>query len=100
MIGDEIPAGTGTFHWTFRSGPISTGGFCPSATPDPPGPRNCGQASGLSPQCPMAVNTPIAAHAVMTVMFVFTNSLLAVLVLPAHATRSFYKNGDWLRVFG
>jgi hypothetical protein len=47
-IGDDSPDGAGTFHFTFFSGPTSTGGFCPSATPDPPGPRNCGHP-GASP---------------------------------------------------
>src|SRR5262245_10642157 len=37
-----MPLGHATFHLTFFSGPISTGGCCPSATPDPFGPRNCG----------------------------------------------------------
>src|SRR5580692_11446989 len=62
-IGEENPLGTGTFHFTFLSGPNSTGGFCPSATPDPPGPRNCGQASGLSAPIPTAatVNSAIDA---------------------------------------
>src|SRR5262245_30619672 len=41
-MGEDPPFGAVTFHFTFLSGPNSTGGFCPSATPDPPGPRNCG----------------------------------------------------------
>src|SRR5688500_14044202 len=47
-IGDERPGGAGTFQRTFLSGPNSTGGFWSSATPDPLGPRNWGQASGRS----------------------------------------------------
>src|SRR3979411_3327767 len=38
-IGEDDPAGTGTFHLTFLSGPNSTGGFWPCATPAPPRPR-------------------------------------------------------------
>src|SRR6476620_5743851 len=45
-IGDEGPPGTDLFHFTFLSGPTSTGGFWSSAIPDPPGPRNCGHTSG------------------------------------------------------
>src|SRR5262245_3334256 len=67
-IGDESPLGAGTFHFTFFSGPNSTGGFCPSATPDPPGPRNCGQASGLSALSPTAANTPSAIIAMKLFM--------------------------------
>ena len=37
-IGDEKPLGAATFHFTFVSGPSSTGGRWPSATPEPPGP--------------------------------------------------------------
>ena len=48
MIGDESPAGTGTFHFTFLSGPMSTGGFSSIAMPDPLGPRNRGHASEFS----------------------------------------------------
>ena len=44
----EARSGPATFHFTFLSGPNSTGGFWPSATPEPFGPRNCGQASGSS----------------------------------------------------
>src|SRR5688572_12588282 len=47
-IGDETPPGAGTFHLTFCSGPNSVGGFWPSATPDPFGPRNRGQTSDFS----------------------------------------------------
>jgi len=45
-IGDESPPGTDIFHFTFLSGPTSTGGFWSSAIPDPLGPRNCGHTSG------------------------------------------------------
>src|SRR5262245_36970712 len=63
-VGEENPAGTGTFHLTFLSGPNATGGFWPSATPDPPGPRNPGHASGLSPASPADANTPKATDAI------------------------------------
>src|SRR5579885_850075 len=46
MTGDDTPGGTATFHLTFFCGPNSTGGFWPAATPDPPGPRNCGHGAG------------------------------------------------------
>src|SRR5438552_16426833 len=67
-IGEEDPAGAGTFHFTFLSGPNSTGGFWPSAAPDPPGPRNPGHASGLSPPVPTAANTPRATDAINSFM--------------------------------
>src|SRR4051794_16377322 len=60
-IGDDSPGGAGTFHLTFLSGPNSTGGFWSSATPDPLGPRNCGQASGLSAASPTAATATRAA---------------------------------------
>src|SRR5262249_45674981 len=44
MIGDEMPDGTAIFHLTFLSGPNSTGGFWPSATPEALGPRKRDQA--------------------------------------------------------
>src|SRR5262245_9026560 len=66
--GDDMPLGTATFHFTFLVGPISTGGFCPSATAEPPGPRNCGHAG--SPASPTAANTPTAANASNRFMFV------------------------------
>src|SRR5262245_12777119 len=58
MIGDERPLGTGTFHFTFFSGPNSTGGFASSAMPDPFGPRNRGQASDFSALEPGVANIP------------------------------------------
>src|SRR5262245_36326872 len=67
MIGDDKPLGILTFHFTFLLGPNRTGGFCPSATPDPPGPRNCGQASG-SPARPTAANNPNATNAIIVLM--------------------------------
>src|SRR5688500_5914343 len=51
-MGDDMPAGTGTFHFRFFSGPNSVGGFWPSATPDPFGPRNRGQTSDSSVAAP------------------------------------------------
>ena len=33
-----------------------------SATPDPPGPRNCGQASGWSALTPTAANIPAVSE--------------------------------------
>src|SRR6476660_8345365 len=62
-IGDDSPGGAGTFHLRFLSGPNSTGGFWSSATPDPLGPRNCGQASGLSAASPAAATATIATDA-------------------------------------
>src|SRR5436190_18046417 len=47
-VGDENPDGTLIFQRTFLSGPISVGGFSFSATPDPPGPRNCGHAESAA----------------------------------------------------
>src|SRR4051794_37719204 len=43
-MGDELPAAIGTFQATFSSGPKCSGGLLASATPVPPGPRNCGHA--------------------------------------------------------
>src|SRR5262245_65685914 len=62
--GEDSPLGAGTFHFTFLSGPNSTGGFWSSATPEPPGPRNWGHASGLSPPRPAATNTATATSAI------------------------------------
>src|SRR5262245_42034783 len=67
-IGDENPPGTRTFHFTFLSGPNSTGGFWSSATADPPGPRNCGQASGLSAPSPTDANKPTAMDVIHPLM--------------------------------
>src|SRR5262245_31424074 len=47
-IGEENPEGVDAFQSKFFSGPKLTGGFCSSAIPDPFGPRNRAQASGLS----------------------------------------------------
>src|SRR6266446_1581537 len=63
-IGDEKPLGVLTFHLTFLSGPKSIGGFWFSATPDPLGPRNCGQTSDFSPACPWTANNPNTASAI------------------------------------
>src|SRR6266851_9593133 len=68
MIGDDIPVGARTFHFTFLSGPNSTGGFWPAATPDPPGPRNCGHASGVSPPCPTAARRAATTNAIGVLM--------------------------------
>src|SRR5262245_26944987 len=57
-MGEESPLGAGTFHFTFFSGPNSTGGFALSAIPDPLGPRNLGHASDLSAANPSLTNTP------------------------------------------
>jgi hypothetical protein len=62
-IGEENPLGAGTFHFTFFSGPNATGGFWPSATPDPPGPRNWGQASGGSAAGAMAAQAATVTDA-------------------------------------
>src|SRR4051812_38006298 len=62
-MGDENPEGTFTFHFTFLSGPTSIGGFWPSATPDPPGPRNCGHGAGSAPRT-TAANTPKTANVI------------------------------------
>src|SRR5262245_12341667 len=43
--GDDAPGGTGTFHARFSVGLNLTGGFWSSTTPDPAGPRNCGQSA-------------------------------------------------------
>src|SRR4051794_3423266 len=67
-IGDENPPGTRTFHLTFLFGPNSTGGFWSSATADPPGPRNWGQASGRSAPSPATANTPTATDAIHPLM--------------------------------
>src|SRR5262245_58238019 len=67
-IGDDSPPGAGTFHLTFLSGPSSTGGFWPSATPDPFGPRNWGHASALSAPSPEAANTASATEAIIPFM--------------------------------
>src|SRR6476620_5326285 len=57
MMGDEIPGGADTFHFTFLSGPTSVGGVWPSATPEPFGPRNRDQASDSAPVASAATNT-------------------------------------------
>src|ERR1700730_17519641 len=44
-MGDECPGGRSVFQTTFFFGPNSTGRFLLSETPDPFGPRNCGQLS-------------------------------------------------------
>src|SRR6516164_9791404 len=67
VIGEDRPAGAGTFHLRFLVGPNSTGGFWPSATPDPFGPRNCGHA-GPSPARPMVVHSPSATTAIIILM--------------------------------
>src|SRR5687768_13804551 len=72
-IGEERPLGALTFHFTFLSGPSSTGGFWSSATPEPPGPRNCGQASGFSPATPAPANTPTATNAINVLMSTSSN---------------------------
>jgi len=44
MLGDECPEGTAVFQSTCLAGPNSMGGSSASAaTPEPPGPRYCGQ---------------------------------------------------------
>src|SRR5580704_11682156 len=68
MIGDDNPLGARTFHLTFLSGPNSTGGFWPMAMPDPPGPRNCGHASGFSPLGPPVANSPVTTNAIRAFM--------------------------------
>src|SRR5438477_12377678 len=62
-MGEDRPEGAGVFHFKFLSGPNSTGGFCPWATADPPGPRNCGHTSGCSAPRPTAANNPIVMNA-------------------------------------
>src|ERR1700722_14562780 len=47
-MGDDAPGGTATFHAKFSFGPNLTGGFFFSATPEPLGPRNCGQSAAKS----------------------------------------------------
>src|SRR5438045_9439649 len=67
-IGDESPAGAGTFQLTFCSGPNSTGGFWASATPDPFGPRNRGHTSAWSAARPTAVNRTTETKTVNFIM--------------------------------
>src|ERR1700676_2031092 len=67
VIGEDRPRGAGTFHLRFLVGPNSTGGFWPSATPDPPGPRNCGHA-GPSPAWPAVAKSPSATTAIIVLM--------------------------------
>src|SRR5688572_21775174 len=99
-IGDEAPLGAATFHFTFFSGPISTGGFCPSATPDPPGPRNRGHASRSSAPNATAANTPTANNAAHTFdAFIARSSVVAgarsglTLTVPALAARGQFVVG-------
>src|SRR5256712_12698375 len=86
-IGEERPLGAGTFHFTFLSGPNSTGGFWPSATPEPSGPRNRGHASELSAASPTAVNASTDTNAINSFMswdflrFVIIGAF-AVIVIP------------------
>src|SRR6516165_2544499 len=65
--GEDRPPGAGTFHLRFLVGPNSTGGFWPSATPDPPGPRNCGHA-GPSPERAALAQSPSATIAIIVLM--------------------------------
>src|SRR6476660_1148260 len=58
-MGEESPLGVDAFHFRFLSGPNSTGGFWPSATPDPSGPRNRGHTSCFSAHNPAVANAPI-----------------------------------------
>src|ERR1700690_1384948 len=44
-MGEDAPGGTATFHNRFSFRPNFTGGFWSSATPEPPGPRNCVQSA-------------------------------------------------------
>src|SRR5688572_31156128 len=57
-MGDERPGGAGTFHLTFVSGPMLIGGLACSATPEPPGPRNCGHSNAFSPAVASTPNKP------------------------------------------
>src|SRR6476659_9553025 len=66
-IGDDTPEGAVTFHFRFLSGPNSTGGFCPSAIPEPAGPRNCGHNCG-SPPCARVANNAIVRNAIEVFM--------------------------------
>src|SRR5277367_4695158 len=75
-IGDEKPFGTTVFHFTFLSGQNSTGGFWPSATPDPFGPRNRGQASGLSAAKPHAANATNTVDAIQTFMSLLSSKTM------------------------
>src|SRR5579864_6377442 len=78
-IGDRvelaaIAIGTATFQSTFFSGPNDTGGLAPSATPEPFGPRNCGQARGLSSPRP----TDATSKTVKSAVSRFISSLLEI----------------------
>src|SRR5262245_59241245 len=64
MIGEDKPLGAEDFHFTFLSGPNSTGGFWPSATPEPSGPRNRGQTRDFSALKPFIANAPISNSAI------------------------------------
>src|SRR5262245_35250526 len=89
-IGEETPAGAATFHFRFFSGPNSTGGFCPSATPEPLGPRNCGQTGAVSPPSPTDVKNPAAANVIHTFMAVSSEVAVAVPDLERTYTIAFY----------
>src|SRR6516165_8666107 len=67
VIGEDRPPGAGTFHLRFLVGPNSTGGFWLSATPDPPGPRNCGHADP-SPARPAVTQRPSPTTAIIVLM--------------------------------
>ena len=82
-IGEESPLGANTFHFTFLSGPNSTGGFWPSAMPDPSGPRNLGHTSDLSAASPPAVNIPTDINTINGFM---SANVLRFVIIVAFAT--------------
>ena len=63
--GDECPGGIAAFHFTWLSGPNSTGRFVALDTPVPLGPRNLDQFSDADKTEGAATNAnAIATHAV------------------------------------
>jgi hypothetical protein len=65
--GEECPGGSAVFHFTFFSGPNSTGRFVALDTPVPFGPRNLDQFSAAADSTEGAATTanPSATHAVI-----------------------------------
>src|SRR5882724_6740732 len=88
-IGDERPEGADTFHLRFLSGPNSTGGFWPSATPDPFGPRNRGHTSAFSAARLKVVNIPIDATRIK--FFMLSHRLSSCVVDLSGSTCGHYR---------
>ena len=61
--GDEWPGGSGVFHFTWLSGPNSTGRFVAADTPVPLGPRKRAQFSDASMAALASAASTTTTHA-------------------------------------